>query len=688
MTLTDLIARINKKQLLLPNFQREYVWTKEMQKKLIASVLSGVPSSSSLVVQETDITNSMFSCKEIGQKNTKIENVNHAFSYLLDGQQRYTSMFFAFCDQFDSETSMVNEEKLNRCYNKLRNKWYLRLQNNLESNANCIFNYSILLPERNKWNDYLPEDFIDFISVKSNLKDKKKYWSIHKETQDEEYIGCIDDFSIPLHWFFSKNDYRLSDLLRSIAKNKFLELKNLQSENKNLVIALSNEISNQKAKELIKEYKSNSESASKELDRYGEKIASKWSNELYTFLKTAISQYPIHQIELTDINKAISTFEYINTQGTKLSTFDLLCAKAREFDLRAAIIKATKVNFPYFDEIKIELENNFGLIEEDDSITKIFSDYLFQSLNLLHLIKKTKREVSPDVLKQKYSLNKLNKDFLKENFNEAVLAILRASALLQRSCGHRFCGDITNKLAVVPLIYVFLHRQKLSKDILDKARSYYWLKLFSGGYNSHQNSNCANDCNQLKKWLIDNDNNVKDNLLNLLESSLLSKDEFASEQMLTKPTKESHANKSLTSNIMHYIKSATIDFTDWNPDSSSKLIESIDKVEVHHIIPLKEAKSVGESTKKYRKDVSHILNAAMNKTVISEYANRKISDLSITKYGKMLNSFQLGEHFINEDWLEVTFENSNEEEILSLFKSRYKAIRDYMMKDLKNSMTS
>lgn len=77
---------------------------------------------------------------------------------------------------------------------------------------------------------------------------------------------------------------------------------------------------------------------------------SRWYDRVYNYLKSKVSEYEIKPIVLDDMFKAISTFEYINTRGTDLSTFDLLCAKAGvEFDLRKGVVGECVKPFRFFN---------------------------------------------------------------------------------------------------------------------------------------------------------------------------------------------------------------------------------------------------------------------------------------------------------------------------------------------------
>ena len=102
MDLKELIKNINLNKLVLPNFQREFVWKVADQKKLIASTLCSIPSGNSLLVLSKKSSDLSFSNIMIGQRKLTLpeEDLPEDFQYILDGQQRYTTLYYAFNDAF------------------------------------------------------------------------------------------------------------------------------------------------------------------------------------------------------------------------------------------------------------------------------------------------------------------------------------------------------------------------------------------------------------------------------------------------------------------------------------------------------------------------------------------------------------------------------------------------------------
>ena len=95
--LKEMIELIQKQELLLPDFQRGFVWDIEMQQRLVASVLTKMPIGSILVL-EADTED--FGCRILGRKDeVDTSGGNRNVNVLLDGQQRMTALANVFSNQ-------------------------------------------------------------------------------------------------------------------------------------------------------------------------------------------------------------------------------------------------------------------------------------------------------------------------------------------------------------------------------------------------------------------------------------------------------------------------------------------------------------------------------------------------------------------------------------------------------------
>ena len=105
--LRDLVKRFNTGAILLPQFQRDYVWTPRKIRNLLDSLLRQLPIGGFYLWQPTG--------KFVDQKPKafKRQKITAApSSYLIDGQQRLTSLEAAF-GLFSGEDKRGSEL---RCY--------------------------------------------------------------------------------------------------------------------------------------------------------------------------------------------------------------------------------------------------------------------------------------------------------------------------------------------------------------------------------------------------------------------------------------------------------------------------------------------------------------------------------------------------------------------------------------------
>ena len=91
----DVIRKIENFSILLPDFQREFVWRDEdQQKQIVASVLARMPIGSVLLLKSKPDD---YSSKKIGCKSpVDTSKLKSEVEFLLDGQQRITVLTNVF----------------------------------------------------------------------------------------------------------------------------------------------------------------------------------------------------------------------------------------------------------------------------------------------------------------------------------------------------------------------------------------------------------------------------------------------------------------------------------------------------------------------------------------------------------------------------------------------------------------
>ncbi|QKG78991.1 GmrSD restriction endonuclease domain-containing protein [Tenuifilum thalassicum] len=90
---TDLISEIQKGQIKIPKFQRNFVWSVEKTAKLLDSILKGYPIGTFILWETAERLNDI---KNIGNLELPPIPDDIKVQYVLDGQQRITSLYAAY----------------------------------------------------------------------------------------------------------------------------------------------------------------------------------------------------------------------------------------------------------------------------------------------------------------------------------------------------------------------------------------------------------------------------------------------------------------------------------------------------------------------------------------------------------------------------------------------------------------
>ena len=90
---TDLISEIQKGQIKIPKFQRDFVWSIDKTAKLLDSILKGYPIGTFILWETNERLNDI---KNIGNLILPPVPDDIKVQYVLDGQQRITSLYAAF----------------------------------------------------------------------------------------------------------------------------------------------------------------------------------------------------------------------------------------------------------------------------------------------------------------------------------------------------------------------------------------------------------------------------------------------------------------------------------------------------------------------------------------------------------------------------------------------------------------
>ena len=163
---TDLISEIQKGQIKVPKFQRNFVWSLDKTAKLLDSILKGYPIGTFILWETNERLNDI---KNIGNLELPAIPDDIKVQYVLDGQQRITSLYAAY---LGAQIQKEGEKKVTNYANI-----FVDLEGNIENNDD-----QIVLPEK-------PGNI--HITLHKILV--SKYSEIKKEYTDE-YIDKIQEY--------------------------------------------------------------------------------------------------------------------------------------------------------------------------------------------------------------------------------------------------------------------------------------------------------------------------------------------------------------------------------------------------------------------------------------------------------------------------------------------------------------
>ncbi|WP_294094038.1 DUF262 domain-containing protein [uncultured Cetobacterium sp.] len=676
-------------RIILPNFQRDFVWDTKQQKELLATFLVELPISSILLLKG--------SCNDFNYRklcySNEVECAKEECMYLLDGQQRMSTLKAMFVDLFKGEW----ENSYSDLYGKIKNRWFLKVSTS-DDETEDVFGYNNLDFEHGSLRKYTPSEIIDFIQEYKIHKTKNINCWYHPKFQFEKTTDsgkinefanlCSDQNLIPLFGLNESN--KLQDKVVEKIANKradkiideIEEYENIKKIEK-IKCYFKDFSSEVDEEELIDEFETRKNSLKYELSM-------KWKTKIINFLDKLVEQeVSIIEIEKNEISRGIAIFETINKGGTPLDNYDLIVAKAAKDSKLESLTQRIK----RIVELGIELPQdfkerswngiNFGLIEGQEELNKRFKN---QYLNLLSIFSHVK-----DPLKLKLEHIKRDKIFeiSSEDINslteKTVISLLRALAFVNTRLGITKFGNFSFELMVLPMAYIFSEDKNWNnKKVLDKVEYWYWTSIFIGRYRERQNIRTVDDLKTIYRWIIQEDLEdlkVKELVCENI-GKVLNVEEYSDLETLLNDSK---TPSQVSKNLLYYILS--LEPFDLLPENHSKKLKAFEiteasvELEDHHLIPLGTGTKYGELSSKIRNDKNHILNSVLNRTLISKEANRKIRDMGFEKYMQDVQDISRIGQMINKDLLQKENEQQNAY-YRRVLENRFNIIKDTLLREL------
>ena len=659
INLTDLLEKAETKELVLPNFQRDFVWKTEQQKMLIASFLVNLPIGTFLILEGEK---GDFVSKELCFKDSVTPKDNCLF--LLDGQQRLSTIKSVFTDLLTIDNW---DEKFEKLHFNLRNKWYLDL-----TDENCIdcfgfdnlnfndVNKKFILSKKE------PNDIIDAIKFHQIYKTKKEN-KFHpgrkfKKTSESIFDKKLElanlfatDLHIPLFDFLSSDKIIIKNTLKFIAATKLESLKNKTLEDAANNYDLSILYLGHLDSTIQSKYKKGNYD---EINQIWNQLKENWVENIIEYFKDLFkNDLMVPNIKSNELSRATSVFEYMNKGGTPLDIFDIMVAKYADVGSEKTLYDELELMLTNEIEIPNSLSNRSEVIMYSNKDSGVFSNEVLSKpikelfLNFLSVLSVENIEnISISNIKKEKILS-LKKSEIDNSLEVAEKALTRSIAFLQFRCGINNLNSLSYNLMLIPLGMI-LKDDAIWNDRfkIDKLEFWYWTALFSGRFREKQNERCISETKELNKWVIKDEDGL---IIHQRANSIFSQSDYSDVATLLMQNEDKNVPTAIHNGILQYVLSNSPN--DFKLETSKLIPWELAKngisIQDHHIIPLGSVTSIGESTKLLRKNKLNILNSPLNRTFISQMANQQISSMSIERYLPLLNSAIHYSHCLPDDIL-------------------------------------
>lgn len=697
----ELVRDIQADRILLPDFQRGFVWIdEEIQKKLIASVLTRMPIGSILLLVSDK---NEYGYKVIGRKKYIVvkQEQETDILVLLDGQQRVTVLTNVFSsiifDNLDNFDELISPS--------LKRRFFLKISYHDIESEEDIFGLRKLIfplnnPEREEPN-FLTESILKMIEVVTfNKLDQAPYNPNVKDKMKINTFCCQNgQFYIPLYLLIETREdesfctMKLDDILDKIVLEvvdymigEYDNAVNQEEKSKFIEDKVWKEYRFEYSKGILPKR----EDLKVVLRRQGHYL---WKERFKKYLYACINNLNLHKIIVPKSNRdrAIDIYENLNMGGITLSTFEMVMAKAAKekigdkrnlFDKIVSNIECEKT-YPIYliPEVMEGIYTNYVreysysaskkmccFSEKKNEISKKYTDAF---LNILCLLVNNKshdpEKVSIDYIKRTKILRIDPKDIHK--YCEIVCKGLdRACFFLQIRCGLRSIRELNYNLILVLVGYIFTNDIYFEKkEVHKKLEAWYWSAIFSGTFDKDQNSNMIK---YLKLMLVslkeqDQDYFFIKNLQNeMFQNKGFSNKEFLLQEDMTRAPKDVIRQTMCQFYLARTYKDIFEDVI------LHTLMEYSDKLEEHHIVPLGSTDLLYEETiKKIRRNKHHILNSPLNFILLLPETNRKIGSKSIKEYLKKCNP-----RSTVTLCLDVDADVSSEEKVKEHLEKRFRAV--------------
>ncbi|WP_026835197.1 DUF262 domain-containing protein [Eubacterium xylanophilum] len=701
----EIINKISQKRIVLPDFQREFVWkSEEQQCKLVASVLARMPIGSVLLLKSKP---DEYATKIIGCRNSlDVSEIQGEVEFLLDGQQRITvlsNVFSSIIHELCPKVSELNSPSLKRRFFLRIPKWTrCRDEKDLFGVQYMQFKY-----KSKKDPDFLSGEVYPFVECLGFKVDDQTPYNPKSNLSVDLDNFCLNydnGYLIPLFLLAPSECgnqdqamLRYEAIIQKISKSIYDEIINYFEglpDDARKINFVSELVTDEVDKEEIKN----------NLGLFSDYMDNKknlWRMSIDAFLKACVEDMALNRIVVSADQRAraIDIYENLNRGGVSLNTFDLIMArvakvstenfyqriinnikrdKVYELDVVPECIKKTELSQMIINKTYNASLNTNCYIESKNEIASKYIDVFLDVLSLYCHNKDT----NPSL----YKIDNIKRDEILaiepediDKYCEKICdAIDRALFFFQVRCGIRSITEINYSLIIVLVASVFLVDSWYDDHKThDKLEAWYWSVLFSGEYDKDQNTKMITNLQNIirtfrkeidLKWI----SSISDLIL---RGQNFSDKEFI---LMEKVADERYPKDIIRSFVCQYYLSKTYEDMFDPSKKISVFCKESDTLEAHHIIPLGTVKKIGESTSELRKNRKHICNSPMNFVLITRDSNKEISDDSLVEYAKKLCPQARAALHISK--YNKAIEGEDCKEIKEILEDRF----DYLLGDLQH----
>lgn len=706
--LKKIVEMVQSKELLLPDFQRGFVWNVEKQKALIASVLAKMPIGSVLLLEAKS---NEYGCRSLGRKDEPDLTGSEDVYVLLDGQQRLTVLANVFSNLLYYDYS--GSGNLDTDYQKListdlKNRFFLKIPSveNLDEQNDKFhlkeLRFFLENPESDV-PDFLTGDILEYIERYTFDKNTTEPYAPHTQRPMKIRNFCIQEecYLIPLYLLIGGEGCatRLKDILRNIVEevvtyrleNEFDLLTTYEEKR----LFVEKHIETDYLEEIITEENVDRNILEKKWNEMGE---IHWADKMKQYLMSCITGMDLHQIvvDASDRNRAIDIYENLNMGGIALSTFELILAKAAKRklpdnkNLYDVIVDCIQVSGDYDTSLISEsMEKPYSAFREanpdysaaefmgclDEKKNQLNGKYTDAFLNILSLISYfpafdvTKEHVQ--YIKREKILE-LTENQICDNYEKVCRGIDRACFFLQVRCGIRKITEVNYNLMLVLIGYIFTNDTYYhDKSVAQLLETWYWAAIFSGRYDKDQNEHIVEDIENVIRTIEGKQNKA---WIEEMKEKVFDMPGFSDEKTLLMQTSTIPKNVIRKTICQFYLAKTYNDLR--TADKLHTLAERADTLEEHHVVPIgslsrtyKEMEK--EEKKKERKDKSSIFNSPLNFALITKKSNLEIANQNLGFYIQCCDS--TGVYSLN---IETVGETITADQIVEALKRRYQATKN------------